>query len=191
MGNGKSVNYPKPSNSIAVLKRALESTRARISALETEVRALEAEAADYERSIQRLEASDGVELLNDEAAAEIIARQERAVESDEDYPAERFRKMPRIEIAIALARNFGGYLATGALRKLLSKPGVMKNTKNLFSLASRIPANSDEFVRVWAGLYRLKDHKSAFAEFAEQELMPEAERDPDDPMGEEAVNVAE
>lgn len=86
MGNGKSVNYPKPSNSIAVLKRALESTRAR---------------------------------------------------------------------------------------------------------TSRIPANSDEFVRVWAGLYRLKDHKSAFAEFAEQELMPEAERDPDDPMGEEAVNVAE
>lgn len=154
----------KPSKSIEVLEQALAATMDRLCAVEAEAAALRDEADDLRNTLELAKASlekkqpTPALLMDSETAAAIISRQEKAVEDDEEYPAERFKDMPRVDIAISLARQFDGYLATGALRKILSKPGVLDSTKNVSSLASRIPANSEEFSRVWEGMYRLKSY---------------------------------
>ncbi|MGC1160014.1 MAG: hypothetical protein WA891_19645 [Acidobacteriaceae bacterium] len=143
----------KPSISVAVLEQALAATRDRIASLQ-------ADAEELERAIRQLQGGGSVveEQIDDEKAASFTEVQELAVEDDEEYPAEKYTSMTRIEIAVALAKCFDGYLATGAFRKVLSKPGVLKSTSQVSSVASRVLANSDEFTRVWEGLYKLKNY---------------------------------
>jgi len=143
--------------SVIVLEHALEVKR-------TQIRALESEAAELERAIGKLQgggasekAQEPANFIDRELPATPVVDQEKAVEDDEEYPAIKFKGMSRIQIAVVLARGFDGYLTTGAFRKVLSKPGVLKSTRQVASVASRVLKFSDKFIRISEGLYRLKD----------------------------------
>jgi hypothetical protein len=147
--------------SISVLHQALEGKRA-------EKRILEADIDELERAIRQLKgtctemgqfSASATPMMDGDAVARIIRFQERAVEDNEAYPAAKFQGMSRIEIAIALAQDFDGYLAPRALRKVLSKPGVLTSTKQVASVASRVLMHSDQFRRCWEGLYQLKNYQ--------------------------------
>lgn len=145
---------------VEILAKAMEEKQARIHALESEAFALQVEVDHLLIAIHKLLADGGAveEQIDNEKAASFAEVQEVAVGDDEEYPAEKFTGMARIEIAVALAKGFDGYLATSAFRRVLSKPGVLKSTRQVGSVASRVLANSDEFTRVWEGLYKLKNY---------------------------------
>ena len=146
-------------SAISYLRQTLEGNKAAIRALEVRNAELQAVIRQLEEALDRLEPRQlqiPISASGDQFAA-MVERQERAVENDELYSAEKFKGKQRIAIAVALAKDFGGYISTSAFRKVLSKPGVLKSTSQIVSVASRVLANSDEFERVWEGVYKLKN----------------------------------
>jgi hypothetical protein len=143
---------------ITVLQQALDANNAKI-------RALEGENEELQDAIDQLQdPSDSVtENLSIKAMylpqpqlTEILEQQEGIDETA--YPLEKLKGKQRIEIAKMVAKDFDGYLATSAFRKILAKPGVLRSINQVGSVASRVLAHSDEFERVFEGLYRLKDY---------------------------------
>jgi hypothetical protein len=143
---------------IAVLQQALDANNAKI-------RALQAENEELQDAINQLQApSESVTenlfvqalIAPQTKLTEILEQQEGIDESA--YPLEKLRGKQRIEIAKMVAEDFDGYLATSAFRKILAKPGVLRSTRQVGSVASRVLAHSSQFERVFEGLYRLKDY---------------------------------
>lgn len=132
--------------SISILQRAME---------EAQTLGREADVEDFQRAIRIID-SERLIVINSKTASTIIRHQIESLEDDDKYSATIFKRMKIPGIAFYLANSFDGYLASATLRQILSKPGVLRSSVYAGNIASRALAKSDEFERVWVGLYRLK-----------------------------------
>jgi hypothetical protein len=85
-----------------------------------------------------------------------------------EFESENFEGLGRIDVAKKIARRFEGYITVTAFKKILADSGVMRGTAQVASLASRVLKNSEEFVRISEGLYRLKDYRPKDQEAPEE-----------------------
>jgi len=141
---------------ISVLRKTLAANSATIERLEEENEHLES-------VIQQLEADSSAEArvtpppaIDRRAMNEIFFQLEGMDEGR--YAVGRLKGLTRIEIAKVIAQDFNGFVSTGAFKRVLAKPGVLTSAKQVGSVASRVLMHSDEFERVWEGLYKLKNY---------------------------------
>jgi hypothetical protein len=99
-----------------------------------------------------------IEALSAEKIAEIIESQERI--NEDDYPIESLKGLSRLGVAMEIAKKNDGYVTPAALRKILVRSGVLRGTKQIASIASRVLAESSSFEKKWPGLYKLKEYES-------------------------------
>ena len=157
-------------NAIMSLRRTLEALDAKRERILVVLRQLEAEAVEETppavasplpespiiAALTPEPSSQGsaIEVLSPEGIAAIIERQERI--NEDDYPIESLVGLSRLGVAMEVAKKNGGYVTPVALRKILAWSGIMRGTKQISSISSRVLAESDSFEKVWPGLYRLK-----------------------------------
>ncbi len=134
---------------------AISVLRDELQALENRCEQLRGVILQLECGSSRQDAQSTPAAVSDRAALNEMFIRLEAIDLTK-FPVERMKGLPRIEIAKAIADRFQGYVSTSAFRKVLSQPGVLKSARQVGSVASRVLMQSDEFDRLWEGLYRLK-----------------------------------
>lgn len=144
--------------SVVILQQALEAKKAEKRAVEQEIEQLEGGIRKLQSILDEFESANSSLLANEnQALAAIVDRQQRIADNRE-YPFQKLQGLTRIDVAKAIARDFGGYLTTYAFRKILADSGVLRSTNQVGSVASRLLVNSEDFERISEGLYRLKGY---------------------------------
>jgi hypothetical protein len=147
---------------------ALSVLRDMVTRVNSEITDLQARKEQLEGSIRALESAvaGGVYRASaipdhpkPESLAAIVNRMEKAAE-ERDFPFEKLADLSRIEAAVEIARHFDGYLTTRAFALIIGNSGVLKGTKQLGSVASRILVHHSQFEKIAEGLFRLKSQEA-------------------------------
>ncbi len=111
-------------------------------------------------SIKHVQAE--IRALEDDPKKLVYARADGICEvANEAYfekpvPLEKLQGMSQPQAAVAVARHYGGLVRIADLIRILQEAGLVKSKKNAANIVYRVIVNSDRFVRVATGLYRLK-----------------------------------
>jgi hypothetical protein len=155
-----------------------------IASLERKLEAYKAQSRSLEMKIERVR--NALQQLKAIADSEVISTSKPVAESslrgvgpeiaqiveglesvnEDDYPVEILKSLTRLGVARLVAQRNNGYITPKAFKKILIRSGVLRGTSQIDSISSRVLAESDDFEKVWPGLYRL-------TQATEKEVSPE------------------
>jgi signal-transduction protein with cAMP-binding, CBS, and nucleotidyltransferase domain len=131
---------------------ALTVLRQQLERLDAQAREVDVQRENLKGSIQLLEGITTKKAPQSQVLSAVPSSDAEAI----PFPYQKIKGLSQPRAMVVIARHFDGIIRSRDLTKILVASGLMKKTKNVSVMTSRLLRMSDRFERISEGLYRLK-----------------------------------